>query len=144
MGNSHLHAFRHPDDDRQSFGTDYDAALGEGSGTNEADVRLDQVLHDVGDRLRYDYDFGDGWSHVIVLESSRPKVDTDPLARCLAGRRAGPPEDIGGIWAYNDLVPTLAGESGAEPLDIDLQEWLGDFDPAAFGVQETDRRLRRI
>ena len=45
----------------------------------------------------YEYDFGDGWMHLIEFESTRP-IDPDinyPI--CIAGARHGPPEDVGGV-----------------------------------------------
>ncbi|HEX5255606.1 MAG TPA: hypothetical protein VFW69_17360 [Mycobacterium sp.] len=38
-------------------------------GVPEEQVRLDEVLVDVGDKLFYGYDFGDDWQHVIRLEA---------------------------------------------------------------------------
>jgi len=35
------------------------------TGIPEDEVRLDEVLHDVGGRLFYCYDFDDNWRHVI-------------------------------------------------------------------------------
>jgi hypothetical protein len=38
------------------------------------------VLQDVGDRLSYEYDFGDSWTHRIVLEAVEAREDGVPLA----------------------------------------------------------------
>ena len=57
------------------------------TGIPEEDVRLDEVLADVGDKLFYDYDFGDDWQHTIKLEAVLPQ--RGPRAVCLAGRRGG-------------------------------------------------------
>lgn len=69
-------------------------------GVPEEDVRLDEVLAEPGDKLFYDYDFGDGWQHTIRLEAVLPRVTSAPRAACIAGRRDGPPEDCGGAGAY--------------------------------------------
>lgn len=107
----------------------------------EHEVRLDQVVTDVGDQLLYEYDFGDSWDHRITVETVRPRTDGDPRARLLGGDRAAPPEDCGGIWAYNDLVAVLDGRAATGPAD-----WLGellaqmppDFDPADAGLGDLD------
>jgi hypothetical protein len=65
---------------------------------NERNARLEQFLHQPGDRIQYSYDFGDGWEHDIVLEK---RLDPGPDAQtpaCLAAKGACPPEDCGGPW----------------------------------------------
>ncbi|MFZ0157891.1 MAG: plasmid pRiA4b ORF-3 family protein, partial [Kineosporiaceae bacterium] len=139
----HLHAFRLNPRDRRHFLTDYDLEEGE-EGLAEAGVRLDQVLRSVGDRLVYEYDFGDGWEHTLKVEQIRPRGDDLP-ARCLGGRRAGPPEDIGGIHWYNGVAAALNGEPGAPELDPELRDWLpSGFDPEAFDADSIDRDLRDL
>ena len=73
-------------------------------GVPEEDVRLDEVLVDVGDTLFYAYDFGDDWQHVIRLESVLAREDSAPRAVCTGGRQPGPAEDCGGIAGYALLV----------------------------------------
>lgn len=63
--------------------------------TAEEEVRLDQVLVRPGDKLSYEYDFGDGWAHLIKLEAVLPRSESMPNARCLAGHRDGPAEACG-------------------------------------------------
>lgn len=53
--------------------------------------------------LGYDYDFGDGWQHEIVLEKILKRT-AKRCPICTQGRRACPPEDcggIGGIWSLS-------------------------------------------
>ena len=109
---------------------------------HEGLVRLDQVVRDAGDRLFYEYDFGDSWHHTLKVEKVLPRAAGDPRGVCLGGRRAGPPEDVGGIWHYNEVVAALAGD---EDTAIDqeemaqLRDWLGDdFDPAEADLDEVD------
>jgi hypothetical protein len=73
-------------------------------GVPEEQVRLDEVLVDVGDKLFYNYDFGDDWEHVIRLEAVLAREDTAPRAVCTAGRRPGPAEDCGGVGGYELLT----------------------------------------
>jgi len=94
--------------------------------------------------LRYLYDFGDDWQHDIVVEAVGPADSDARYPRCTAGRRAGPPEDCGGVWGFAELLEILADpqhEEHAERL-----EWLGidsaeEFDPAAFDLAEINRDL---
>jgi Plasmid pRiA4b ORF-3-like protein len=140
---SHLHAFR-PPGVQQRFLTDYDLEVEGEEGLAEAEVRLDQVLLEVGDRLEYEYDFGDGWDHLIRVEEIGPAQDGAPVARCLAGRGACPPEDIGGVHRYNEVAAALRGKPGAVDLDPELRDWLPlGFEPDAFDVAEADAAVRR-
>ncbi|WP_337061711.1 plasmid pRiA4b ORF-3 family protein [Kineococcus sp. G2] len=145
--NSHLHAFRRrltgpADRFEPQLLTAFDVAEGE-QGAAEADVRLDQVLGEPGDRLLYTYDFGDGWDHTIKLEAVTPARD-DPRPRCVAGRRACPPEDCGGPWGYQSLLDLRAEQQAGRALDEDDRERLAYYglgDPEGFSVQETDEAL---
>ncbi|MDH6289426.1 hypothetical protein M2275_004345 [Rhodococcus opacus] len=103
-------------------------------------VRLDQVLAEPGELLSYQYDFGDGWDHTIVLE----RIEADgpaPTVTCLAGARACPPEDCGGPGGYADLLTVLATPS--HPGHHDAGAWVGPgFAPESFGVDAVNRNLR--
>ena len=64
---------------------------------DERRIRLKQVLLKPGSRIVYEYDFGDGWQHDILLEEILPVQPGVRYPRCIAGARACPPEDCGGI-----------------------------------------------
>ena len=57
----------------------------------------------VGERFVYDYDFIDGWRHDIRVEQLVPPEPGRSYPVCTGGRRAGPPEDCGGAWAFLEL-----------------------------------------
>jgi hypothetical protein len=111
---------------------------------NAASQRLSAVAAASRDRVRYEYDFGDGWEHDIVVEEVLPAEAGIAYPRCTAGKRARPPEDCGGVWGYYELLEILADPScdeHAERLD-----WLGlesaaDFDPAGFDQDATNLAL---
>jgi hypothetical protein len=101
--NSHLHQFSSGpgryDPQTEHYLCPFQVAEGD-PGVPEEDVRLDEVLTEPGDKLSYEYDFGDGWQHTIKLEAVLPRPSSGPRAVCLTGRRDGPPEDCGGVGAY--------------------------------------------
>jgi hypothetical protein len=99
---SHLHRFRTARDHRSPhFVTHVDLEEGD-EGILEDDVRIDQVLAENKDELWYEYDFGDGWDHRLVVEAI---LDEPPsTARCTGGRMACPPEDCGGLGGYDELA----------------------------------------
>jgi len=113
-------------------------------------TRLAAVAPCVGTALTYLYDFGDSWQHDLVVRAIRQPDPRQHYPLCIAGERAGPPEDCGGIWAYADLVALLErgrGEDveGEDSEDGDYDEmltWLGgDFDPVGFDRNTVNRRL---
>ncbi len=128
---------------KQPFLGPFDIEEGE-QGIAETDVRLDQVVSKPGHRLFYEYDFGDSWWHTIKLEKVEPWPEDGPDAFCLDGKRACPPEDIGGIWGYLELLDCLAGRTdGTDPEHVKMMlDWLPpDYDPASFSVDEVNDAL---
>ena len=59
------------DRDAELYLCPFDVEEGEDEGTPEQDVRLDEVLVDVGDTLHYVYDYGDDWDHVLGISGAR-------------------------------------------------------------------------
>ena len=109
-------------------------------GEDENAVTLAEVCPKVESKLMYEYDFGDGWEHVIEVEKI---VEPEPGVKypvCLAGKKACPPEDCGGLWGYGDLLAAIA-DPGHEQHE-DMMDWLGDeFDPDAFDLEEVNAIL---
>jgi hypothetical protein len=105
----HLHAFETacgefgaPDDDDWSERKD------------EATAALAQVAAAERAKVVYTYDFGDNWRHDIVVEKIIPAEPGVAYPRCTGGRRAAPPEDCGGIWAFDEDQ-----DGRDEPFDAD-------------------------
>ena len=84
----------------------------------------------------YEYDFGDGWLHeVTVLRQADLRESLK--RRLVAGERSFPPEDCGGIGGYERILQTLA--TGEDPWGEDaeeLKEWLGDWEPEGFNLED--------
>ena len=141
----HLHAFETAD---RTYGTP-EPELRHAS---ERGVRLTRVAP-VGEKLRYIYDFGDNWQHVILVEKTVPSREGVTYPRCTGGRRTAPPDDCGGIWGYQDLLDVLA-----DPTHDEYEssvEWLasmwgmqpGDlatFDPSYFKAQDVTDSLAHL
>lgn len=89
---SHLHAFHVG---RVTYGVPDPDALVDMEMENERNVRLNQIAAE-GDKLIYEYDFGDGWEHELGIEKIFPAEKGKRYPRCIAGKRACPPEDCGG------------------------------------------------
>lgn len=87
-------------------------------------------------------DFGDDWRHAIKVN----KVDKLDSARrlpfCADGKRACPPEDVGGPWGYANYLEAIGDPSHEEHED--MLEWGGDFDPEEFDLKQVNRELAGI
>ncbi len=77
-------------------------------------------LADLGLRVRerflYEYDFTDGWQHDVRVERILPIELGRRFPVCIGGRRASPPEDCGGPWAFLELRQRYSVVSIAERL----------------------------
>jgi hypothetical protein len=133
--NSHLHEF---EVDGGRYGLP-DPDWGGRTVADEAKVKLFRLVGP-GDRLNYVYDFGDNWSHTLTVEKIVTPEPGVRYPRCVSGRRACPPEDVGGPWGYDELGAALADPS--HPDHDERTEWMGgSFDPARFDLEEVNRAL---
>lgn len=140
--NSHLHQFeiagtyyidqRLLMDDRDDLDTiDYSG------------MRVSDLVHEHGKKLRigYVYDFGDDWRHEVVLEAITEAESGVRYPRCTDGKRACPPEDIGGVYGFVDYVAAITNPK--HPEHEELLEWGGPFDPAEFDAKQSTRRMKK-
>lgn len=116
--------------------------------------RVAEVLTPANPRLEYEYDFGDGWEHTVMLEEILDPAPGEKYPRCTAGERAGPPDDCGGPSGYESLLETLADPG--RPDHAYSHAWAssqkgqrGKFDPEAFDEQQVKfanpaPRLKRL
>lgn len=133
--NSHLHQFivngqyyEAPSDFQESEGLDANGiTLQQAFGNKEKAT------------IKYEYDFGDGWLHKIILEKIHQIDAAITYPHLLGGKGACPPEDCGGVWGYEELKATLANpesEDYEEMLDwLDLEDG-SEFDPNEFDIEE--------
>jgi len=134
--NGHMHAFVVG---KQQFG---ERGMLDGA-KDESKARLNEVFAKVGSKIVYEYDFGDGWEHEIVLEDKLSHAEQPTALACLAGERACPPEDCGGIYGYADMLEAISNKK--HPEHKQLREWLGGpFDPERFDSSAVNSRLKRL
>ena len=107
---------------------------------DEARVKLERVITAEKERFIYEYDFGDSWNHVVLLEKILHPAPGVQYPLCLTGKRACPPEDVGGVWGYANFLEAIGNAD--HPEHEELLEWHGgEFDPEAFSRDEVNRRL---
>ncbi len=135
---SHLHAFIIG---ATKYGApDPDVDLGF---INERGVRLASIVTAPKQRFRYEYDFGDGWIHDIVVEAIQPKSGQTPYPRFIDGRNACPPEDVGGPPGYEAFQEAFSDPNHEE--HDRMVEWVGRrFNPAVFDVAHIEAVFARL
>ena len=110
---------------------------------DERDICLDRIVTGAGFRFDYEYDFGDNWEHVLVVEEVLPPEPGQVYPVCLQGKRACPPEDVGGVWGYEEFLEAIGDPD--HPEHEDYLDWIGgEFDPAAFDLEAANAMLRGL
>ena len=134
----HLWDFREPGRRGETIGG---VPMDDGWGPETPDakrIKLSRIFSEdsPGATCLYVYDFGDNWEHDVKMR----KVVTDKARfkrRLLAGRRACPPEDCGGLAGYERMaVFATTGDDIWEDGGESLADWLGDWDPDRFDLEE--------
>jgi len=110
---------------------------------DERKTQIEDLAPSEGNKFVYEYDFGDGWGHTITVEKILPKDPKMLYPHCVKGKRACPPEDVGGIWGYEEFLEALKDPSHEEHESY-LEWWGGQFDPEEFDIEETNQVLQEI
>ena len=135
--NCHLHVFRVGKRRLAPPTRDWDDV------EDERKVLLCEVAPQVGAEFFYEYDMGDSWVHHLKVESIETITSAFEGPRCLAGARACPPEDCGGIGGYEDLLVAL--RDAQHERHEEMLDWAGDdFDPETFDLIKANKALSRI
>jgi len=144
--NRHLHHFVvGAGDSRAIFSYPYPGSDWEDTDEiNETPIRLAQITPGWNPTFVYEYDFGDGWIHDVVVEEKfliEPGDSVDPI--CLEGARACPPEDVGGPGRYRHFLDALADTKNPEHDQV--MAWIGrPFDPEAFDLAAVNAALHAL
>ena len=98
---------------------------------DENRTKLGELIGTVGAKLLYEYDFGDGWQHELLLEEVL-LGDGSFQQMCVAGKRCCPPEDCGGPQGFAEMLNAL--QDANDPSHEEVCEWLGNFVPESFSA----------
>lgn len=133
---SHLHCFRtrNATYSAPDPGNDFESS----GDRSELEVSLEEVCPRAKMKMIYEYDFGDSWEHEVVVEKITPPEAGVSYPVCLAGKRACPPEDCGGIWGYAELLEAMADPE--HEMRDDATDTLGEgWDAEAFDLKTVNR-----
>lgn len=107
---------------------------------DEGKIKLSQLAGEGVKKFEYVYDMGDNWGHTIQIEKVLPAERGVNYPRCVAGKRACPPEDCGGPWGYGDFLDAI--QNPKHKRHNELLEWVGGgFDPEAFDIDAVNEEL---
>ncbi|MDZ7757973.1 plasmid pRiA4b ORF-3 family protein [Rhodohalobacter sp.] len=135
--NSHLHQFIKG---RVFLEPPIDDDFLDSAGIDYTGYTIDRLLEEKSDKIRYEYDFGDGWEHIITLEEIIENCE-EPLPVCTDGAMNCPPEDVGGIWGFQEFKKALNNPS--HPEHEMYKEWIGgQYDPEYFDLDEVNEMLQ--
>ncbi len=137
---SHLHSFMVGD---ETYSTVYETL--ETIGDDEEDITVAEALPEVGSSIRWLYDWGDGWDHLITVEDAGAMQPGVTYPVLYDGARACPPEDCGGAHVYMEILRML-DDPDYSPEVVDRSEmmnWLDpDFDPSVFHTRRAEWHMR--
>lgn len=114
---------------------------------DEGTVIIGTALPEAGATLTYLYDYGDGWTHDIVVESVADFDAEAPRAACVDGHGLAPAEDSGGTWGWTDML--AAADDPAHERHDEVRQWLGlrpgeRVDSEWFDADEVNGQLRSL
>jgi hypothetical protein len=136
--NYHLYRFQvgkkeysTPDPDNDFYELDF---------KNSYRAKLGNILKEKGSIFLYEYDFGDGWEHQLLVEDI---IGRDPEKRypvCIEGENSSPHEDSGGPHRYMEMLEIIKNPYHEEFHST--RAWLGrKFNPYKFDVNLANLRL---
>jgi hypothetical protein len=134
--NSHLHMFNKG---KVFFEPPLDDDFLDSTGVDYTGYTIGKLLEEENDKISYEYDFGDGWEHTITLEKVIENYD-GTLPVCTAGALNCPPEDVGGIWGFREFKKAIKDPS--HPEHNMYKEWIGEYDPDYFNMDEINEMLQ--
>lgn len=140
--NSHMHQF-HIGERRCGNLQLFEEDMEEFDMMDSTTTKLSDIFpaSDKGSYIIYEYDFGDGWEHQILFEGIVPPEKRKKYPACVDGARACPPEDVGGVWGYEDFAQAIT-DPNHEQHQYFL-EWSGPFNPEKFSAEKATRNMRQ-
>ncbi len=110
---------------------------------DDRDVTLADLDLEHHERLMYGYHFGEGWQVEIRVEGHEPAKKGAQYPVCIAGERAGPPEDCGGLEAFHDMLACIK-EPDTE-LGREWIEWLGpEYRADVCDLEKINKALKKL
>jgi len=138
--NYHLYRFQigkneygEPDPDNDFYELDF---------KNSKRTKLGAVVKEINSLFIYEYDFGDGWEHQLLVEDILEREPDKQYPICLEGENSCPHEDSGGPHGYMEILETIRDPSHEEYRST--KTWLGKgFNPTKFDLKSVNKLLSK-
>jgi len=138
--NYHLFRFEVGD---ASYGIRFDDDHTDPPTRDAGNIRLAKLVDRGITAFTYTYDFGDDWRHNVMIEAVLPADPLMEYPRFIDGERRAPPEDVGGIPGFNELLDAMA--KARHPARKSMLEWYGrPFDPEDISHVEVEARIATL
>lgn len=106
-------------------------------------VTLNSIITGSREKFEYEYDFGDGWRHQIVVEKFLPHDSKTKYPICVKGKLNCPPEDCGGVGGFYRLLDIIGNKK--HPEHKEMLEWIGGhYDPDHFDIDKINKTLKEL
>lgn len=111
---------------------------------NASEYALCDLLSE-GEEMAFIYDFGDNWKHTVkVLDSVAYGKDEKLYIRLIDGKNACPPNDVGGINGYKEMLSTIKEDPDSDEA-WEYYTWLGSkWDEKFFPAIDTAIALNEL
>lgn len=88
--------------------------------------------------VMYEYDFGDSWEHIIILEKVVKSQTFQAIY--LEGNGERPPEDVGGLWGFKEYLKIM--EDKKNPSHHDMTVWAESQKERKLSSERINKRLK--
>lgn len=92
----------------------------------------------------YIYDAGEGWEHEITLEEIVPPTRELKHPILIAGEHACPPEEVGDVHQYIQLVTAMETPGDKESNSLNELSGQSNFDPYFFDLETSKTRVKSL
>ncbi|AGK98576.1 plasmid pRiA4b ORF-3 family protein [Clostridium pasteurianum] len=106
----------------------------------ESKVKLSDYLPEYKS-LKYRYDYGDNWEHIIKVEDAIFDYDKN-YSYCLDGSGDKPPEDVGGEHGYEEFIEIMSNPIHEEYEH--MKQWADSQDYGGFDIDMVNRKLKYL
>lgn len=137
MGWTYSHLYGFTIEDREYWNSEFMENVEDDDNVYPYDDMLVEDLLAFEKPVTFIYDFGDTWRHSVKLIHTEEYAKGErKCAKILDGARCCPPEDVGGIYGFKEMLDILKRKPHSEEAQSYLT-WLGGtFNPERFNIRE--------